>query len=98
MAVVTGDNYRFDGKHKTLAMGIYPDVPLTKARARHLAAKQLLAEGIDPAAVKRMQRKNFGSVTGSTESLHCVPAAGGGSIGSPSAEREPMRTAQPLKA
>lgn len=46
-------NYRFDGKLKTIALGIHPDVPLEKARARHQVARCLLAEGIDPSARKR---------------------------------------------
>jgi hypothetical protein len=49
-------NYRFDGKHKTLALGIYPDVPLAKARARHQLARQLLAHGVDPSALKKAER------------------------------------------
>ncbi len=36
-------NYRFNGKGKTLALGVYPDVSLVKARARHQEARQLLA-------------------------------------------------------
>jgi len=47
-------NYRFDGKLKTLALGVHPDVPLEKARARHQVARTMLAEGIDPSARKRM--------------------------------------------
>jgi hypothetical protein len=31
-------NYRFEGKHKTLALGIHPDISLEKARARHQIA------------------------------------------------------------
>ena len=31
-------NYRFDGKQKTIALGVYPDVSLDLARARHEAA------------------------------------------------------------
>jgi hypothetical protein len=46
-------NYRFQGKHKTLALGIHPDVSRQKARARHQAARTLLADGIDPCLVKR---------------------------------------------
>lgn len=41
-------NYRFDGKQKTLALGVYPDVSLAKARARHQEARRKLADGIDP--------------------------------------------------
>jgi len=46
-------NYRFEGKLKTLALGIHPDVSLDQARARHQVARSLLAEGIDPSAQKR---------------------------------------------
>lgn len=46
-------NYRFEGKLKTIALGIYPDVALEQARARHQVARSLLAEGIDPSARKR---------------------------------------------
>jgi hypothetical protein len=53
LVVPTGGNYwrykyRFDGKQKTLALGIYPDVSLEKARGRHWAARHLLASGVDP--------------------------------------------------
>ena len=46
-------NYRFNGKQKTFALGIYPDVSLAKARARHEFARGQLAAGFDPAAQKR---------------------------------------------
>jgi integrase len=41
-------NYRFDGKQKTLALGVYPAVSLAKARDRRKDARELLAEGVDP--------------------------------------------------
>jgi integrase len=40
--------YRFEGKQKLLALGVYPDVPLILARERRDAARKLLATGIDP--------------------------------------------------
>jgi transposase-like protein len=46
-------NYRFQGKHKTLALGIHPDVSLDKARERHQIARTLLANGVDPSTRKR---------------------------------------------
>ena len=49
-------NYRYNGKQKTLALGIYPDVPLDKARVRHQAARRLLNAGIDPSTYKRVLR------------------------------------------
>ena len=47
-------NYRFEGKLKTLALGVHPDVSLDKARARHQVARTLLADGVDPSARKRV--------------------------------------------
>jgi hypothetical protein len=44
--------YRFARKHKTLSLGIFPDVPLDRARSRHEFARNLLAHGIDPAGLK----------------------------------------------
>jgi transposase-like protein len=46
-------NYRFEGKHKTLALGVHPDVSLEKARTRHQIARTLLADGVDPSTRKR---------------------------------------------
>jgi transposase-like protein len=46
-------NYRFCGKYNTLALGIWPDVSLDEARARHQAARSVLAKGIDPSVNKR---------------------------------------------
>jgi hypothetical protein len=46
-------NYRFEGKHKTLALGVHPDISLDKAIARHQIARTLLADGVDPSTQKR---------------------------------------------
>lgn len=40
--------YRFDGKQKTLALGVYPEVSLKKARDERDKARKLIADGIDP--------------------------------------------------
>lgn len=45
-------NYRFNGKQKTLALGVYPAVTLAKARKRRDEARELLADGIDPGQAK----------------------------------------------
>jgi integrase len=45
--------YRFAGKQKLLALGVYPDVPLVLARERRDAARKLLATGIDPSENRR---------------------------------------------
>jgi integrase len=46
-------DYRFAGKRKTLAIGVYPDVSLSEARERREQARKLLANGADPSAVKQ---------------------------------------------
>lgn len=46
-------NDRFAGRARTLAYGVLPDVSLQKARARHLEARRLLADGIDPSTRKQ---------------------------------------------
>src|SRR3546814_9660477 len=46
-------NYRFEGRQKTLAFGSYPDVSLAKAREKRTAAREALAEGLDPFEVKK---------------------------------------------
>ena len=45
--------YRFGGKQKTLALGVYPDVSLARARERRDEARRLLAEGVDPGVAKQ---------------------------------------------
>lgn len=49
-------NYRFLGKQKTLALGVYPAVSLAKARQRRDKARELLAEGIDPSVAKQAEK------------------------------------------
>jgi integrase len=44
--------YRYQGKEKKLALGIYPDVTLKVARQRREEARAVLANGADPAAAK----------------------------------------------
>lgn len=48
--------YRFNGKEKLLAHGVYPDVTLKEARERRDTARKLLANGIDPGEMKKAQK------------------------------------------
>ncbi|EBK1958358.1 DUF4102 domain-containing protein [Salmonella enterica subsp. enterica serovar Newport] len=48
--------YRFRGKERTLALGVYPDVSLSDAREKRDAARKLIAEGIDPCEQKRANK------------------------------------------
>lgn len=45
--------YRIDGKQKTLHIGTWPKVGIAEARARREEARRMIAEGTDPALVKR---------------------------------------------
>lgn len=45
--------YRFLGKEKVLAIGIYPQVTLSEARTSRDDAKKLLTNGKDPSGVKQ---------------------------------------------
>jgi integrase len=63
-------NYRYRGKQKTLALGVYPAVTLRLARDGRDDARRLLAQGVDPgevraivkAAVKTSSSNSFGAV------------------------------------
>jgi integrase len=60
--------YRFDGKQKMLALGVYPDVSLVAAREKREAAKKLLASGVDPSD-NRKALKSVLSGEGSFEAV-----------------------------
>lgn len=63
-------DYRFAGKRKTLALGVYPDVKLKEAREKLQDARKLLANAIDPAHHRKVKKlvqaeqagNSFGSV------------------------------------
>lgn len=48
--------YRFGGKEKRLALGVFPDVPLKEARDRRDEARKLLRDGLDPSQERRRLR------------------------------------------
>lgn len=49
--------YRFTGKEKLLALGVYPDVSLADARNKRDAARKLLANDIDPGVAKQILKR-----------------------------------------
>jgi hypothetical protein len=49
--------YRYRGRQKTLAFGVYPVVSLADARAARDAAKKLLARDIDPSEARKEQKR-----------------------------------------
>jgi integrase len=48
--------YRFNGKEKRMAFGVYPAVSLAQARALRDEAKKKLGEGIDPSFAKKEEK------------------------------------------
>ncbi len=48
--------YRFVGKEKLLALGVYPETSLAEARGRLLRARKLLENGIDPSQDKKKKK------------------------------------------
>ena len=48
--------YRFAGKEKMLAFGVYPEVTLAEARLKREEARKLLSQNIDPMIVKREKK------------------------------------------
>ena len=48
--------YRFDGKEKRLALGRYPEISLADARKRREAARELLANGVDPSEDRKAKK------------------------------------------
>ena len=62
--------YRFAGKEKLLALGVYPDVSLSTARERRDNARRLLADEVDPSAVRRQGKlANIQSAESSFENV-----------------------------
>ncbi len=53
--------YRIDGKQKTLALGVYPDVSLKMARERRNEARQLIANGTDPSELRKSDKASIQS-------------------------------------
>jgi integrase len=50
-------DYRFAGKRRTLAFGLYPTVTLSNARTQRDEARRLLAQGSDPNAAKKARKR-----------------------------------------
>jgi integrase len=48
--------YRFDGKEKRLALGVYPAVKLGQAREQTIKARELLATDIDPGQHRKAEK------------------------------------------
>jgi integrase len=49
-------DYRYAGKRKTLALGVYPDTSLADARKAHQGAREKLAKDMDPGEIRKVER------------------------------------------
>jgi len=50
--------YQFNGKEKLLALGVYPDITLAKARERREQSRKLAANGIDLGLLKQLTKRS----------------------------------------
>ncbi|MCG5279476.1 tyrosine-type recombinase/integrase [Providencia rettgeri] len=68
--------YRFGGKEKMLAFGVYPDVSLANAREKRDEARKLVASGVDPSEkrkeVKEEQQKEFNTFENVARDWHAT--------------------------
>ena len=63
-------DYRFAGKRKTLALGVYPNLSLVEARKMHAAARQYLESELDPAQFRgRIRQHQPGQTANSFETI-----------------------------
>lgn len=63
-------DYRFAGKRKTLALGVYPETSLKEAREKRDEARKLLAAGKDPMAEKKAKKIQL--ITEATNTFRAV--------------------------
>ncbi|MFC4821924.1 tyrosine-type recombinase/integrase [Dokdonella ginsengisoli] len=49
-------DYRFDGRRKTISLGVYPETALIDARTKRAEVKHQLANGVDPSVKRRIER------------------------------------------
>src|SRR5262249_39705354 len=59
-------DYRWHGKRRTLALGVYSSVTLSEARAGRDVAKKQLASGIDPSAQRRRDKNTLKAASATT--------------------------------
>jgi integrase len=48
--------YRFEGREKSLSLGVYPHVSLQQARSQRDEAKKAIANGVDPSAKRQAEK------------------------------------------
>jgi hypothetical protein len=63
--------YRFAAKQKDLPLGVYPAVSLKDARLKAVEAKRLIADGVDPMAQRKAEKREL---LGASENTFAVMA------------------------
>ena len=58
--------YRYAGREKRLALGVYPETGLKLARERRDDARKLLANGVDPSAARIAQKNSIKTAAANT--------------------------------
>jgi integrase len=58
--------YRYSGKEKVLALGVYPEVSLAEAREKRQKARKLLESGADPSFAKQDEKRVAAQNAGNT--------------------------------
>jgi len=61
--------YRFGGKYKLLALGVYPEISLLDARQKRDEARRQLANNVDPSAIRKAQKQ---AKTEETETVEVI--------------------------
>ena len=64
-------DYRFDGKRKTLSVGVYPEISLKDARERRDAARKLLADGVAPGAQRKAAKATRAALNANSFEIVC---------------------------
>ena len=52
-------DYSFEGKRKTLSLGIHPNVSLDQARTLATKARHDIAAGVDPSSLRKVKRQHL---------------------------------------
>lgn len=68
-------DYSFEGRRKTLSLGVYPGVDLREARKRASDARACLGDGIDPSKARRAED---GEPESASEELDTITTKGSG--------------------
>ncbi len=58
--------YRYAGKEKVLALGVYPDTTLQAARKRRTEAREMLANDVDPGIARKDEKRAVRLLAGNT--------------------------------